>query len=50
MQCVQWGEGGGGGGEEGPLYLGKESLFFELHYGEGHFKQTAIKGRATIFF
>ena len=24
-----------GGG--GPLYLGGESLFFELHFGEGHF-------------
>ena len=27
--------GGGGGG--GPLYLGGGSLFFELHFGEGHF-------------
>ena len=26
---------GGGGG--GPLYLGGGSLFFELHFGEGHF-------------
>ena len=28
---------GGGGGGEGPLYLGGESQFFELHFGEGHF-------------
>ena len=33
----------------GPLYLGGGSLFFELHFGEGHFSKKIIEGRATSF-
>jgi len=42
--------GGGWGGEEGPLYLGGGSLFFELHFGEGHFKKKFIEGRSMSLF
>ena len=50
MQCVQWGEAGGGGGGKGHYIWGKSRFFFSFTLGRAILNKLPLRGGLRYFF